>query len=63
MRTPQIKPYRSDVYDYCRVKCTCSHSIFIPVYVKSMRCNYCGKINYNKKEQFKMNLLKELEKC
>lgn len=60
---PQQKPYRPDVYDTCRVKCKCSHSLFIPLYLKSMRCNYCGRTVYNKKEQFKINLLKEMEKC
>lgn len=61
--TPQQKPYRNDVYDTCRVKCKCSHSIFIPLYVKSMNCNYCGRTVYNKKEQFKIRLLKEMERC
>ena len=63
MIIPYRKPYRSDVYDFCRVKCSCSHSIFIPVYVKKVVCNHCGEIVYNKREQFKMKLKEVMEKC
>lgn len=43
-----------DVITNYSVKCKCSHSMYMPVYVKFKICGYCGrKVYRNKQEEFK----------
>lgn len=30
-----------------KVRCTCGHTMILPVYTDKTICTYCGKTNYN----------------
>lgn len=46
-----------------KVKCTCGHSIVMPVYKDTHICEYCGKkVRNNTKLYFMYKMRKELKK-
>lgn len=49
--------------DNCRVKCKCSHTMFMPYNENKMICNYCFRTVYRtEKDEFKDKLKKVLKK-
>lgn len=49
-------------YQNFKVKCSCSHTIFIPYGVDKKICRVCGNYVYRNKEiEFKEKLLKKLK--
>ena len=49
-------------YTNHKVKCKCSHSVFMPYGTDKKICSYCGNYVYRNKEiEFKEKLLKKLK--
>lgn len=53
-----------DALSEIRVKCSCSHTMYFPVYESDIKiCSHCGKKVYrNERVKFKSLLLKQLSK-
>lgn len=50
-------------YTDVTIKCTCGHSMAMPVFVDEKICNFCGRKVCNKsKAYFKYKMRKELNK-
>lgn len=46
-----------------KVRCKCSHTMYMPYNVNKVVCNYCGNFVYkNKREEFKDTLKKVLKR-
>lgn len=49
-------------YSNYKVKCKCSHSVFMPYGTDKAICNHCGNYVYkNKQIEFKEKLLKKIK--
>lgn len=49
-------------YSIYKVRCKCSHSVFMPYGVDKKICSHCGNYVYRNKEcEFKEKLLKKLK--
>ena len=44
-------------------KCRCGHSLYVPKYRQSVKCNWCGRlVFYSDKDEFKYRLMKEMKR-
>ena len=49
-------------YTFFKIKCKCSHSVFMPYGVDKKICSHCGNYVYkNKQIEFKDKLLKKIK--
>lgn len=54
---------KTNYYDKIKMKCSCGHSLVIPVFVDKQVCSWCGHYVYrDKKLEFKENLIKRLRR-